>query len=46
MDKKQNISKNRINHEKFIAKIHSLVGEEYTVLSEYVSSREKVLMRT
>ena len=45
MDKKQNISKNRINHEKFTAKIHSLVGDEYTVLSEYVSSREKVLMR-
>src|SRR4051794_15006880 len=42
---KKNASKNRITHEQFVANVHSLVGDEYTVLSEYVSSREKVLMR-
>lgn len=45
MDKEKKTSKNRITHEKFVAKIYSLVGNDYTVLSEYMSSKEKVLMR-
>ncbi|WLV25850.1 hypothetical protein QR721_06515 [Aciduricibacillus chroicocephali] len=42
---KSHLKKDEIRHNNFISKINSLVGEEYSVLSEYVSSREKVLMR-
>ena len=32
----------KISHEDFVKKVYDLVGDEYTVLSEYTDSRLKV----
>ncbi|EOP32810.1 hypothetical protein [Bacillus cereus] len=36
---------NSITHEQFLTKIYKLVGKEYTVLTTYTSSKEKILMK-
>ncbi|HHX7191427.1 hypothetical protein P9Z94_29415 [Bacillus thuringiensis] len=36
---------NSITHEPFLTKIYTLVGDEYKVLTTYVSSKEKILMK-
>lgn len=38
-------NRNSITHEQFLTKIYNLVGEEYTILTKYISSKEKVLMK-
>ena len=35
----------KISHEDFVKKVYDLVGDEYTVLSEYTDSRLKVKFR-
>lgn len=36
---------NSITHEQFLTKIYKLVGDEYKVLTTYISSKEKILMK-
>lgn len=44
-DTQVKIGRKRKTHEEFVQEVYDLVGDEYTVLGEYVKAREKIQIR-